>query len=79
MSFNGVMNPQQLTTLTAALDGFCKTAAIEPGTDEFDEARYLIMSLYRTGATSAEAMRAAVENRLLREIERHPPDWKNNR
>ena len=45
MPFNVVINPQ-LTTLTAALDGFCKTAAIEHGTDEFDEAGHLVLSLF---------------------------------
>jgi hypothetical protein len=69
MHFKGVMNPQQLAMLTAALDGFCKNAAIEPNTYEFDEARYLVMSLYCKGATTTEALTAAIENRLLCEIE----------
>ena len=73
MSFNGVMNPQQLTTLTAALDGFCKTAAIERGTDEFDEAGRLVISLFSGGATTAKALKTALESRLLREIERPQP------
>ena len=75
LPFNGVMNPQQLATLTATLNNFCKTAAIEPDTPEFDEARYLVMSLYRSGATTAEALAAAVENRLLRDMETPPAPW----
>ena len=73
MSFNGVMNPQQLATLTAALDGFCKTAAIEHGTDQFNEAGRLVLSLFSGGATTAEALKTALESRLLHEIERPRP------
>lgn len=71
MAFNDVagVSPQP-AILTVALDGFCKYAAIEPDSYEYDVARQLILSLYRKGATTAEALTAAVENVLLREGER---------
>ena len=57
MPFKGVMNPQQLAILTAALDDFCQKAGIQPGTYEFDEAPATSSCrCYRQGATTAEAL-----------------------
>jgi hypothetical protein len=85
MPFNGVMNPQQLTTLTATLDGFCKIAAIEPDTYEFDVAA---SSSLRSsmGATTAEGIRKEVQDcdfytfrsgKVIRKVIRKGSYWKS--
>ena len=64
MPFNDIMNPQQLAILTAALDDFCRIGNIQKGTPEHDQASFLILSLYRQGATTDKALAAAVENAM---------------
>ncbi len=64
MPFTVVIDPAQLAILTAALDDFCRIGDIREGTPEHEEAGLLIQSLYIKGATTAEALAAAVENAL---------------
>jgi hypothetical protein len=67
MPFTVVVDPAQLAILTAALDDFCRIGDIRAGTPEHEEAGLLIQSLYNKGATTAEALSAAIENMLRRE------------
>ncbi len=68
MPFTGVIDPPQLAILTAALDDFCQRAGIKEDKFELERAGCRILSLFRQGATTAEALTAAVENELRREI-----------
>ncbi len=62
MPFKSVIDPQQLITLRAALDDYCRIAGIRQGTPEQEQAGLLILSLYHRGATTAEALAVALEN-----------------
>ena len=47
MLFNGIAYPDQLTVLTTALEDYCRTNHIEPGSPAFEDAARLIMQLFQ--------------------------------
>jgi hypothetical protein len=73
MPFNNIADLQQRAILTAALDEFCRIGNIKMGTAEYEEAGLLIQSLYHKGATTAEALAAAIERALQGEEEPQMP------
>ena len=44
---NGITYPDQLTVLTTALEDYCRTNHIEPGSPAFEDAARLIMQLFQ--------------------------------
>jgi hypothetical protein len=64
MPFSVLTNPQQFSILTAGLEAFCRIGDIRADTPEHEEAKLLILSLYHKGATTADALAAAVEKLL---------------
>ncbi len=72
MAFKGIFDPKQLAILTTTLDGFCRIGCIEKETAEHEQAGRIILSLYSRGATTVEALTAAMEDRLRREDPKSP-------
>ena len=58
----GIAHPEELALLTAALEAYCRKAAIEPGSSSYEDAARLIMSLFNRGASSAEELAAAMDD-----------------
>ena len=59
--FTGIANPEQLRVLTEALARYCRSAGIEPGTLEHENAAAFLMTLFTSGAATAdELVNAAV-------------------
>ena len=65
MPFSGVADPDQLRVLTEALESYCREAGVEPGTKAHDDAARLVMSLFSTGASTAEELSSALSNSLV--------------
>ncbi len=61
MPFKSVIDSQQFAILRA-LDDYCRIADIRKGTREYEDGRLLILSLYRRGATTAEALAVTLED-----------------
>ena len=79
MPFRSVTDPQHHAMLNAALEDFCRTGNILAGTPEFEEGGRFIMSLYCNGAITAEALAAALENRLQGKESSRSSEWLHDR
>lgn len=53
-------NSHNLTALRATLDELCSALDIEPFTPEHEEVERVLMSFYRRGATTPEALASAL-------------------
>ena len=53
---HGIAYPKQLTTLTKALEDYCREACIEPGTQEYDHARHVVWMLFESGVKTPEEL-----------------------
>ena len=53
-TFTGVANPDQLRVLTEASELYCRSAGIEHGTVEHKNAAALIVTLFTSGAATAD-------------------------
>jgi hypothetical protein len=63
MRFTGIYNPDQLATLSKALDEYCTSRGIERSSPDHEDASYLVTALSRRGARTTEELRAASEHR----------------
>ena len=68
MPFSGIVEPEQLTILTIAVDRHCLQAGIDPASPEREDIARLVMILFKNGAASVEELKAA----LLVHSERDP-------
>ena len=59
MPFSGVVHPEQLSLLTSVLDEYCEARSISDENAR-KEAAYRIMSLFKDGAQTSEALRTAL-------------------
>jgi hypothetical protein len=64
MPLTGIVDPEQLDVLSKVLNDHCATCGIEPSTPEYEDAGYLVMSLFMRGAQTAEELKAALEAAL---------------
>ena len=70
MPFNGIANSAQLTILTKALNDHCLAFHISDESDRDMIAR-LVMSLFSSGVTSAEELKAGLSGRHVHYERRH--------
>ena len=61
MLFNGIAYPDQLTVLTTALEDYCRSNHVEPGTPAYEDAARLIMQLFNNGAFTPAEISAALD------------------
>lgn len=71
MPFTGIVDPGQLTILTAAVDEYCREAGVDPASAERDEIACFVMTLFTNGATTAGELRALLQARSGREVKRY--------
>jgi hypothetical protein len=64
MPFAGIADSEQLTSLAAVLDDYCREACIEPSTSEYDWVAGIIMALFNNGIGTADELKAALHFRL---------------
>ena len=67
MPYRGILNPSSSQYCTAARDDYCRKAGVQESTPEHEDAGLLVLALFHQGATTAEALAAALENRLQSE------------
>jgi hypothetical protein len=65
VSFTGIYKPEQLSVLCRVLNDHCARSGIDPdpSNPDYEDASYLIMTLSRTGASTVEELKAALEGR----------------
>jgi hypothetical protein len=63
VSFTGIYKPEQLSVLCKVLNDHCARSGIDPdpSSPEYEDASYLIMALSRTGASTIEELKAALD------------------
>jgi hypothetical protein len=59
--FPDIAYPEQLTVLTATLNGFCRERGIMPGTPEYEAVAREIMSLFQNGFDTEATIRAMLD------------------
>ena len=64
MPFRDIADPEQLAMLTAVLNDICDEAGIEPGSDEHEEAAYLVMRFYWAGYRTADQLSTALHKAM---------------
>jgi hypothetical protein len=67
MPFRDVIDPEQLAMLNAVLNDICHDAGIEPDSPEREEVAYLMMRFYWGGYTTADQLKAALDNAMRQE------------
>jgi hypothetical protein len=60
MPFTGVINPEQLSVLTKALQDYCRDVHIEPSTAAYNDAGRLALLLFESGITTADELTIAL-------------------
>ena len=67
MPFLYITDPEKLAMLTAVVDDICREAGIEPASDEYQEAAYMVMRFYWAGyrTTRQWAGSATADRRCL--------------
>ena len=61
MPFTGIVDPEQLDVWSKVLNDHCASCEIEPYTPEYENAGYLVMSLFMNGAQTVEELKAPLE------------------
>ena len=64
MPFRDVADPEQLAMLKAVLNDICHDAGIEPGSEEYEEAAYMVMRFYWGGYRTADHLKAALHKAM---------------
>ena len=64
MPFRDIADPEKLAMLTAVLNDICHEAGIEPGSEEREEAAYLVMRFYWAGCSTADQLKAALHKAM---------------
>jgi hypothetical protein len=66
--FRDIADPTERNTLTAALDEYCRDNRIEQGSQEYEDARRLLVMLFeRHGHRTVGALKAALVAAIERE------------
>lgn len=60
MPFSGIVEPEQLTILTVAVEHQCLQAGIDPASPEREEIARLVMALFTNGAATIEELKLAL-------------------
>ena len=71
MPFGGIVDPRQLAALTAALDDVCRSAGLESGSPECDDAAGFVMRLYWDGHRTSDELKAALLVHSEGEVKRY--------
>ena len=69
--FSGIVDPEHLALLTAAVDDYCREAGIDPVGPQRDEVARFVVTLFGHGAATAEELKAALRVRLEPKFKRH--------
>ena len=68
MPFRDIPDPKERSTLTIALDEYCREHGISPDSDEYQDARQLLIMLYeRQGHRTVADLKAALVAAIHRE------------
>jgi hypothetical protein len=72
VSFTGIYKPQQLSVLCNVLNDYCARSGIDPdpSSPEYEDAAYLIMTISRTGASTIEELKAALDAAVAKDERR---------
>jgi hypothetical protein len=72
VSITGIYKPEQLSVLCKVLNDHCARSGIDPdpSSPEYEDASYLIMALSRTGASTVEELKAALDAVVAKDARR---------
>jgi hypothetical protein len=70
MRLTGMCNPEQLAVMSKVLDEHCAKYGIEPFSLDYDDASYLVMTLFMNGAQTSKELKAALDAALAGDEQR---------
>ena len=68
MPYSGVLEPEQLASLNAIVEAYCKENGIDPTSDERQEVALLVMKLSCRGIATTEELRTVLLGPLARAL-----------
>jgi hypothetical protein len=64
MPFTGIYKPEELALLSKVLEDHRASWGIERPTSDYEDAAYLVLSLFEKGARTAEELKASLDAAL---------------
>jgi hypothetical protein len=61
MKFYGIADPEQLAMLTTTLDEYCSENGFYPGSSHREEAAFVLVEAFKSGACTVQELRARLD------------------